>query len=154
MRNPYIEFQNCILIYFERTHGRTDGRTDGRAQSNMPLQLFQSLGHKNSCNGCRDRNQNQSPRGRAIVASSAGPGHHVSSHVLLNLLNKFFLLFIILFLKHIHFQHSSTCMYHKWNLMYTCITIYNCLNIAVQHKYMLSMYWYFTIVSATQYVQK
>ena len=65
-----------------------------------------------------------------------------------------FLLFIILFLKHIHFQHSSTCMYHKWNLTYTCITIYNCLNIAIQHKYMLSMYWYFTIVSSTQYVQK
>ena len=25
-----------------RTHARTDGRTDGQAQSNMPLQLFQS----------------------------------------------------------------------------------------------------------------
>ena len=23
-----MKFQNCILINFERTHGRTDGRTD------------------------------------------------------------------------------------------------------------------------------
>ena len=37
-----MEFQNCTLINFERTHGRTDGQ----AQSNMPLQLFQSWGYK------------------------------------------------------------------------------------------------------------
>ena len=42
MRNPYMKFQNCILINFV-----TDARTDGKAQSNMPLQLFQSWGRKN-----------------------------------------------------------------------------------------------------------
>ena len=36
-----MNFQNSIL-YFERT----DARTDGQAQSSMPLQLFQSWGHK------------------------------------------------------------------------------------------------------------
>ena len=45
-----MKFQNCSLKHFERTHdgrsdGRTDGRTNGPAQSNMPLQLFQSWGH-------------------------------------------------------------------------------------------------------------
>ena len=34
-----MKFQNCILINFEQT--------DGQAQSNMPLQLFLSWGHKN-----------------------------------------------------------------------------------------------------------
>ena len=38
-------------------------------------------------------------------------------------------------------------MYHKWYITYTFITIYNCINIAFQHKIMLSMYLYFTIVS-------
>ena len=68
-----MKFQNCILINFERTHGltarrmealtvqfgkfkepnkgpfggRTEGQTHGQAQSNMPLQLFQSGGQKN-----------------------------------------------------------------------------------------------------------
>ena len=46
----------------------------------------------------------------------------------------FLLLFIIIFLKHIHFQDRSTCMYHIWCITYTCITIYNCINIAIQHK--------------------
>ena len=44
-----MKFQNCILIYFEMdgcTHRHTHGRTDGQAESNMPLQLFQSWGHK------------------------------------------------------------------------------------------------------------
>ena len=41
-----MKFQNRILINFEQTHGRTDGRNDGQAKSNMPLQLFQSWGHK------------------------------------------------------------------------------------------------------------
>ena len=35
-----MKFQNCILMNIERTEGRTE------AQNNMPLQLFQSLGHK------------------------------------------------------------------------------------------------------------
>ena len=30
-----------------QTHERKDGRMDGQAQSNMPLQLFQSWGHQN-----------------------------------------------------------------------------------------------------------
>ena len=47
-----MKFQNCILINFvtgavRRTDGQTDGRTDEQAESNMPLQLFQSWGHKN-----------------------------------------------------------------------------------------------------------
>ena len=36
-----MKFQNCIFINFI-----TDARTDGQAKSNMPLQLFQSWGHK------------------------------------------------------------------------------------------------------------
>ena len=28
MRNPYMKFQNCILINFEGTHRRTDGRKE------------------------------------------------------------------------------------------------------------------------------
>ena len=40
-----MKFQNCILINFV-----TDTWTDGQAQSNMPLQLFQSWGHKNVFN--------------------------------------------------------------------------------------------------------
>ena len=43
-----MKFQNCILINFERTHGRTDRRAHRQAQSNMPLQLFQSWGHNES----------------------------------------------------------------------------------------------------------
>ena len=39
-----MKFQNCILINFERTHKQTHGQ----AQSNMPLQCFQSWGHKDS----------------------------------------------------------------------------------------------------------
>ena len=38
-----MKFQNCISKKIERT----DGRTHGQAQRNMPLQLFQSWGHKN-----------------------------------------------------------------------------------------------------------
>ena len=38
-----MKFQNCIQKHFERTHGWTHGQT----LSNMPLQLFQSWGHKN-----------------------------------------------------------------------------------------------------------
>ena len=38
-----MKFQNCILINFEQT----EGQKDGQAESNMPLQLFQSWGHKN-----------------------------------------------------------------------------------------------------------
>ena len=45
MRNPYMTFQNCILINFEWTHGWMDGPTHRQAQSNMPLQLFQSWRH-------------------------------------------------------------------------------------------------------------
>ena len=37
-----MKFQNCILINFE-----TDTHTPGQAESNMPLQLFHSWGHKN-----------------------------------------------------------------------------------------------------------
>ena len=40
-----MKFQKCILINFEQTHGRTHGQ----AESNMPLQLFQSWGHNNIC---------------------------------------------------------------------------------------------------------
>ena len=36
-----MKFQNCILIKFEWPHGGTEGQ----AQSNMPIQLFQSWGH-------------------------------------------------------------------------------------------------------------
>ena len=44
-----MNFQNCIFINFERTHGRMDGMTHGQAQSNMPLKLFQSWGHNEAC---------------------------------------------------------------------------------------------------------
>ena len=37
-----MKFQKPILKIEQ-----TDGRTDGQAQSNMPLQLFQSWGHEN-----------------------------------------------------------------------------------------------------------
>ena len=37
-----MKFKNCILINFVK-----DAQMDGHAQSNMPLQLFQSWGHKN-----------------------------------------------------------------------------------------------------------
>ena len=40
-----MKFQNYILINFV-TEARTDARTDGQDKSNMPLQLFQSWGHK------------------------------------------------------------------------------------------------------------
>ena len=40
-----MKFQNPILN-FEWTDGRTDAGKDGQAQSTMPLQLFQSWGHK------------------------------------------------------------------------------------------------------------
>ena len=36
-----MKFQNPILKFV-----RTDGWTNGQAQSNMPLQFFQSWGHK------------------------------------------------------------------------------------------------------------
>ena len=39
-----MKFQNCDLIFV--TDAQTKGRTDGQAQRNMPLQLFQSWGHK------------------------------------------------------------------------------------------------------------
>ena len=38
-----MKFHNCIIINFV-----TDARTDGPAESNMPLQLFQSLGHRSA----------------------------------------------------------------------------------------------------------
>ena len=38
-----MKFQNCIIINFV-----TDARTDGQAESNIPLQLFQNLGHKSA----------------------------------------------------------------------------------------------------------
>ena len=38
---PYLKF-----VADGRTEGRMDARTDGQAQSNMPLKLFQSCGHK------------------------------------------------------------------------------------------------------------
>ena len=41
-----MKFQNCILINFV-TDARTDAHTHGQAESNMPLQLFQSWEHKN-----------------------------------------------------------------------------------------------------------
>ena len=41
-----MKFQNHIINY-ERTDAHTHARTDGQAQSNMPLQLFQSLEHNN-----------------------------------------------------------------------------------------------------------
>ena len=37
--NPYLKFVT--------TDVRTDTQTDAQAQTNMPLQLFQSWGHKN-----------------------------------------------------------------------------------------------------------
>ena len=43
-----MKFQNCILINLECTYGRMDRWKDGQAQSNMPLQFFQSWGHKNN----------------------------------------------------------------------------------------------------------
>ena len=39
--------QNSPLIYVPLLNGRTHGQ----AQSNMPLQLFQSWGHKNAAKG-------------------------------------------------------------------------------------------------------
>ena len=33
-----MKFRNCILINFERTHGRTDGRTD-KAKAICPFNL-------------------------------------------------------------------------------------------------------------------
>ena len=39
-----MKFQKCILINFERTHGRIDGWTHEQAESKMPLQLFESWG--------------------------------------------------------------------------------------------------------------
>ena len=41
MRNPFMKFQYPIKDLFRWT----DRRTDDQAQSNMPLQLFQSWGH-------------------------------------------------------------------------------------------------------------
>ena len=38
MRNPYMKFQNCISINFERTHGRTDGQKDGRTDRRTDAQ--------------------------------------------------------------------------------------------------------------------
>ena len=45
-----MKFQNCILINFvtdAQTDRWTHAGTHGQAKSNMPLQLFQSWGHKN-----------------------------------------------------------------------------------------------------------
>ena len=42
-----MKFRNCILINFV-----TDEGTNGQAQSNMPLQLFQSWGHKTTLHHC------------------------------------------------------------------------------------------------------
>ena len=47
MRNPYMKFQNCILINCGWTHGKTEGRTNEPKAICPPLQLFQSLGHNN-----------------------------------------------------------------------------------------------------------
>ena len=47
MTNLFMKFQNCNLIFV--TDIQTDGRNGGRAQSNMPLQLFQSWGHNKHC---------------------------------------------------------------------------------------------------------
>ena len=43
MPSPSMKFQNHILNF-----ERMDGRKDVPAQSNMPIQLFQSWGHKRS----------------------------------------------------------------------------------------------------------
>ena len=45
MLSPSMKFQNHILN-FEQTDAVTEGRTTSQAQSNMPIQLFQSWGHK------------------------------------------------------------------------------------------------------------
>ena len=45
MLGPSMKFQNHILN-FEQTYAVTEGRTTSQAQSNMPIQLFQSWGHK------------------------------------------------------------------------------------------------------------
>ena len=39
-----MKFQNPNLNIFEWMHGQMDGGMDGKAQSNMPQQLFKSLG--------------------------------------------------------------------------------------------------------------
>ena len=59
--NPDLKKDMCLLFFDEEsiyelsklylnkfclTDAQTDGGTDGQAQSNMPLQLFQSWGHK------------------------------------------------------------------------------------------------------------
>ena len=45
MTNLFMKFQNCNLIFV--TDANTHGRMIGQSKSNMPLQLFQSWGHKN-----------------------------------------------------------------------------------------------------------
>ena len=47
MRNPSMKSKPYLKFWMD---GLTGGRTDQQAQSNMPLQLFQSWGHKYSCN--------------------------------------------------------------------------------------------------------
>ena len=42
-----LEVMLCIKKRNGRTHGRTDGQMHKHPRSNMPLQLLQSLGHKN-----------------------------------------------------------------------------------------------------------
>ena len=44
-----MEFQNCILIHFEHTHGRTHTGTDGQAENNMPFNFSKVGGIKNMC---------------------------------------------------------------------------------------------------------
>ena len=47
MRNPIKKFRNANSKFFELTHGQKHERKHRQAQSNIPLQLFQSWGHKN-----------------------------------------------------------------------------------------------------------
>ena len=45
-----------------RMDGRTEGRAHGQAESNMPLQLWKSLGHKK----CVQTHKNYSPGKRPL----------------------------------------------------------------------------------------
>ena len=47
MMNLNMKFQNCILRY-SMCDKWTDTYTDGQPRINMPPQLLQSLGHKNT----------------------------------------------------------------------------------------------------------
>ena len=47
MRNLFMKYLKTLTywVFFEQAHGHTN--TYGKAQSNIPLQIFQSWGHKN-----------------------------------------------------------------------------------------------------------